>query len=171
MNPDNPPRMAECRTLTTNEARAAGPIVRKFEAKDVEQVLSLAQKYTSWDATPTREDIEGFRYVNPEFFFVAEFNKRIVGFVYGRESNPPAEVLDKWKSRKVASVETLAVDEDCRRHGIATSLLTALFTEFKRNEVDLVTLSVPAGEKAARKMYGKMGFELRAQFLWKRLAS
>lgn len=134
-------------------------------------MLSLAQKYTSWDTIPTKEDIEGFHAANREFFFVAEFNKIIVGFVYGRESNPPAEVLDKWKSRKVASVETLAVDSDYRRLGIATSLLTELFNEFKRSEVDLVTLSVPAAEKAARKMYGKMGFELRAQFLWKRLSS
>ena len=134
-------------------------------------MLSLAQKYTSWDAIPTRDDIEGFHSANPEFFFVAVFNKIIVGFVYGRESNPPPEVLDKWKSRKVASVETLAVDADYRRLGIATSLLTVLFAEFKRSEVDLVTLSVPAAEKAARKMYGKMGFELRAQFLWKRLSS
>ena len=144
--------------------------VRKFKAGDVENVLSLAQKYASWDATPTREDIEGFHSANPEFFFVAELNKKIVGFVYGRVSNPPAEVLDKWKSRKVASVETLAVDKDYRRHGIATSLLKELFAEFKRNEVDLVTLSVPAAEKAAMRLYGKMGFELRAQFLWKRLA-
>ena len=157
--------------MTTKDVKAGGPIVRKFEAKDVERVLSLAQKYTSWDATPTREDIEGFHHANPEFFFVAEFNKRIVGFAYGRESNPPAEILDKWKSRRVASVETLAVDQDYRRRGIATSLLTALFTEFMQNEVDLVTLSVPASEKAARKMYRKMGFELRAEFLWKRLVS
>ena len=69
------------------------------------------------------------------------------------------------------SVETLAVDVDHRRRGIATSLLEALFTEFKQNEVDLVTLSVPASEKAVTKMYGKMGFEPRAQFLWKRLAT
>jgi ribosomal protein S18 acetylase RimI-like enzyme len=151
-----------------------GPIttrIRKFEVEDVEKVLSLAQKYASWDTTPTREDIEGFYSANPELFYVAESNSRIIGFVYGRESNPPIEALDKWKATKVASIETLAVDEEYRRHGIATSLLTALFTEFKRNEVDLVTLSVPAAEMAATKLYGKMGFELRAQFLWKRLAT
>ncbi len=157
------------RIRITKKREAVKTKIRKFEARDAKQVLSLAQKYTSWDSTPTSEDIEGFRSANPEFFLVAEFDKRIVGFVYGRESNPPAEVLDKWKSKKAASVETLAVDEDCRRHGIATSLLTAIFSEFKRNEVDLVTLSVPAAEIAARKMYGKLGFELRAEFLWKRL--
>jgi ribosomal protein S18 acetylase RimI-like enzyme len=50
-------------------------------------------------------------------------------------------------------------------------LLTTLFEEFKRKEIDLVTLSVPAAEIAAMKLYGGMGFELRAQFLWKRLAT
>ena len=78
---------------------------------------------------------------------------------------------NKWKSRKVASIETLAVDEDYRRQGIATSLLTALFEEFKQKEIDLVTLSVPTVEVAAMKLYGKLGFEPRAQFLWKRLSA
>jgi ribosomal protein S18 acetylase RimI-like enzyme len=143
--------------------------VRKVEVSDLDQVLTLAEGYASWDATPTKEDIEGFHSTAPEFFFVAEADKRILGFVIGRESSPPAEILDKWKSRKVASIDALAVDEDHRRRGIATSLLTVLFGVFKQKEIDLVTLSVPAVEKAAIMLYGKMGFEPRAQFLWKRL--
>jgi ribosomal protein S18 acetylase RimI-like enzyme len=153
-----------------NERKGVKTRVRKFEVGDLDRVLELAERYSSWDTTPTKADIEGFHSTSPEFFFVAEVNKKIVGFVYGIESGPPAEVLDKWKSRKVASIETLAVDEDYRRRGIATSLLTALFETFIRNEIDLVTLSVPAAEVAAMKLYGKMGFETRAQFLWKRLA-
>jgi len=144
--------------------------IRKFEVGDVEHVLALAQRYASWDATPTEVDIAGFHSASPEFFFVAETHGKVVGFVYGRESNPPAEVLDKWNSRKVASIETLAVDEDHRREGIATLLLRALFEAFKQKEIDLVTLSVPAVETAAVKLYAKLGFEPRAQFLWKRLA-
>jgi len=143
--------------------------VRKFEVSDLDQVLTLAERYASWDATPTKEDIEGFHSSVPEFFFVAEADKRILGFVIGRESSLPAEVLDRWKSRRVASIETLAVDEDYRRRGIATSLLTVLFGVFKQKEIDLVTLSVPAVEKAAIILYGKMGFESRAQCLWERL--
>jgi ribosomal protein S18 acetylase RimI-like enzyme len=145
--------------------------VRKFEVGDVEEVLALAQRYASWDATPTKADIEGFHSANPDFFFVAEADKKVVGFVYGRESNPPAEVLDKWNSRKVASIETLAVDEDHRREGIAKSLLASLFEAYEQNGVDLVTLSVPVVEIAAMKLYGKLGFEPRAQFLWKRLTT
>jgi len=142
--------------------------VRKFKINDLDQVVAIAERYASWDVTATKADIEGFHSAGPEFFFVAEAENKILGFVYGRESSPPAEALNKWKSRKVASIETLAVDEDYRRQGIATSLLTALFEEFKQKQIDLVTLSVPAVEVAAMKLYGKLGFEPRAQFLWKR---
>jgi ribosomal protein S18 acetylase RimI-like enzyme len=159
------------RIRTTRERKDLKAIVRKFEVADLEQVLALAERYASWDVTPTRAEIEGFHSANPEFFFVAEAGKKVVGFVYGSESNPPAEVLAKWKSGKVASIETLAVDEDHRRQGIATSLLTALFEAFKQKEIDLVTLSVPVVEVEAMKLYGKLGFEPRAQFLWKRLAT
>ncbi|OLE88423.1 MAG: hypothetical protein AUF79_13335, partial [Crenarchaeota archaeon 13_1_20CM_2_51_8] len=113
--------------------------VRKFEINDLDQVVAIAERYASWDVTATKADIEGFHSAGPEFFFVAEAENKILGFVYGRESSPPAEALNKWKSRKVASIETLAVDEDYRRQGIATSLLTALFEEFKHKEIDLVT--------------------------------
>jgi len=159
------------RIRTTRERKDLKAIVRKFEVTDLEQVLALAERYASWDVTPTTADIEGFHSANPEFFFVAKADKKVVGFVYGSESNPPAEVLDKWKSGKVASIETLAVDEDHRRQGIATSLLTALFEVFKQKEIDLVTLSVPVVEVEAMKLYGKLGFEPRAQFLWKRLST
>jgi len=143
--------------------------VRKFEVRDLDHVLTLAERYASWDATPTKADVEGFHSANPEFFFVAEVGKKIVGFVYGTESNPPAETLDRWKSRKVASIETLVVDKEYRRRGIATSLVRVLFDVFKQKRIDLVTLSVPAVERAAIKLYEKMGFEPRGYFLWKRL--
>ena len=58
--------------------------VRTFKINDLDQVLALAERYASWDATATKADIEGFHSTNPEFFFVAEFNKNIVGFVWKR---------------------------------------------------------------------------------------
>ena len=152
-----------------NRQRVVKTIVRKFEVRDLDQVLTLAERYASWDATPTKADIEGFHSANPECFFVAEVGKRIVGFIYGTESNPPAETLDRWKSRKVGSIETLAVDEKYRRRGIATSLVRVLIDLFRQKRIDLVTLSVPAVEKAAVKLYEKIGFKPRAYFLWKRL--
>ena len=146
------------------------PAIRRYEEKDRVAVLQLSQKYASWDSTPTEADIQGFHSSEPDFFLVAELNRRIVGFVYGRESkNVPDEVLRRWKATKVGSVEVLAVEEQYRRRGIAMSLLNRLFVVFGERGIDTVTLSVPADEIGAKELYDKLGFETRAYFLKKKL--
>ena len=146
------------------------PAIRLYEEKDRVAVLRLSQKYASWDSTPTEADIQGFYSSEPDFFLVAEFNKRIVGFIYGRESkNVPDKVLQRWKATKVGSVEVLAVEEQYRRRGIATLLLNRLFVVFKRRGIDTVTLTTPADEIGAKELYDKLGFETRGYFLKKKL--
>ena len=146
------------------------PAIRRYEEKDRVAVLQLSQKYASWDSTPTEADIQGFYSSEPDFFLVAELNKRIVGFIYGRESkNVPDKVLQRWKATKVGSVEVLAVEEQYRRRGIATLLLNRLFVVFKRRGIDTVTLTTPADEIGAKELYDKLGFETRGYFLKKKL--
>ena len=146
------------------------PAIRRYEEKDRVAVLQLSQKYASWDSTPTEADIQGFHSSEPDFFLVAELNRRIVGFVYGRESkNVPDEVLRRWKATRVGSVEVLAVDEQYRRRGIATLLMDRLFVVFKGRGIDTVTLTTPAYEIGAKELYDKLGFETRGYFLKKRL--
>ena len=146
------------------------PAIRRYEEKDRVAVLQLSQKYASWDSTPTEADIQGFHSSEPDFFLVAELNRRIVGFVYGRESkNVPNEVLRRWKATRVGSVEVLAVEEQYRRRGIATLLMDRLFVVFKGRGIDTVTLTTPADEIGAKELYDKLGFETRGYFLKKRL--
>jgi len=146
------------------------PTIRRYEQDDRVAVLQLSEKYASWDSTPTEADIQGFYSSEPDFFLVAELNKRIVGFVYGRESkNVPDEVLRRWKATKVGSVEVLAVEEQYRRRGIATLLLNHLFVVFKGRGIDTVTLTTPADEMGAKELYDKLGFETRGYFLKKKL--
>ena len=146
------------------------PTIRRYEQDDRVAVLQLSEKYASWDSTPTEADIQGFYSSEPNFFLVAELNKRIVGFVYGRESkNVPDEVLRRWKTTKVGSVDVLAVEERYRRRGIATLLLNRLFAAFRERGIDTVTLSVPADEIGAKELYDKLGFETRGYFLKKKL--
>ncbi len=146
------------------------PAIRRYEKNDESAVLQLSQKYASWDSTPTEADIQGFHSSEPDFFLVAELNQRIVGFVYGRESkNVPVEVLRKWKATRVGSVEILAVEEKYRRRGIGTQLLKSLFQVFTERGIDTVTLSTPAEEIAAKRLYDKLGFETRGYFLKKKL--
>src|SRR5207245_4170133 len=144
------------------------PAVRRYEKNDKIAVLQLSQEYASWDSTPTEADIQGFYSSEPDHFLVAELNRRIVGFVYGRESkNVPDEVLRRWRATKVGSVEVLAVEEQYRRKGIATLLLNRLFTVFREKEIDTVTLSVPADEYVGKELYDMLGFEKRGYFMMK----
>jgi ribosomal-protein-alanine N-acetyltransferase len=146
------------------------PAIRRYEENDTVAVLQLSQKYASWDSTPTEADIESFYSSEPDLFLVAELNRRIVGFVCGRESkNVPDEVLRIWKATKVGSVEVLAVEEKYRRRGIGTQLLNSLFRAFTKRGIDTVTLSMPAEEIGAKKLYDKLGFETRGYFLKKKL--
>jgi len=146
------------------------PTIRRYEQDDRVAVLQLSEKYASWDSTPTEADIQGFYSSEPNFLLVAELNKRIVGFVYGRESkNVPDEVLRRWKTTKVGSVDVLAVEERYRRRGVATLLLNRLFAAFRERGIDTVTLSVPADEIGAKELYDKLGFETRGYFLKKKL--
>jgi len=146
------------------------PAIRRYEKTDEFAVLQLSQKYASWDSIPTGDDIQGFYSSEPDSFLVAELDRRIVGFVYGRESkNVPDEVLRRWRATKVGSVEVLAVDEQYRRRGIARSLLNRLFVVFRERGIDTVTLSVPADESGAKELYDKLGFETRGYFMKKTL--
>ncbi len=145
-------------------------LIRRYENRDEKRVLSLAQEYASWDATPTEADIQGFFASEPDFFLVAEMLGDVVGFVYGRESkNVPYEVLQRWRATKVGSVEVLAVEEHHRRKGIGTLLLNHLFKVFKERGIDTVTLSAPADESGGKDLYDKLGFETRGYFLKKKL--
>ncbi len=143
--------------------------IRKYEPQDCDSVVALAEKYASWDTTPTRADIQGFWSREPDLFLVAEEDGKVVGFVFGLESNLPDEVLRNRKATKAGSIEVLAVASERRQKGIATALLNRLFDEFRSRGVDYVSLTVPAEEVAARKLYEKLRFEERAYFLAKRL--
>jgi ribosomal protein S18 acetylase RimI-like enzyme len=146
------------------------PVIRRYKKNDEVEVLQLSQKYASWDSTLTEADIQGFHSSEPDFVLVAELNQRIIGFVYGRESkNVLDEVLRKWKATRAGSVEVLAVEEKYRRGGIGTQLLKSIFQAFTERGIDTVTLSTPAEEVAARRLYDRLGFETRGYFLKKKL--
>ena len=147
-----------------------GIVIRSYEPKDSRQVLVLAEKYASWDTTPTEADIAGFWSSDPELFLVAEADGKVVGFLVGRESRDiPDEVLRRRGATKAGSIETLAVDTQYRRRGIATALLNRVFDLFRQMGVDYVSLAVPAEEAGARRLYEKLGFRERAYFLSKNL--
>lgn len=76
------PEHDRCENMTMLEkGNAVKTIIRKFKIADLDQILAMVERYASWDATPTKADIEGFHSASPEFFFVAEAKEKVIGFV------------------------------------------------------------------------------------------
>lgn len=73
-----------------------------------------------------------------------------------REHHPVAAVWYQCHS-DCAEIIDLRVREDERRAGVATRLLRASFDAL--DSIDKVTLEVRAGNKAARALYERMGFQ------------
>jgi ribosomal protein S18 acetylase RimI-like enzyme len=138
--------------------------VRRCDPKDLNEVYLLVEKYTSFDAVPTRADIEGLYERNPEFFFVVESeSNRIIGFITGYEKKEvPEQVLQTWKASRVGYVDLMAVDLPYRRRGAGTLLLNTLLKQFQESSIDIVLLDVPAEQGPAVSMYKKLGFQVRA---------
>ncbi len=79
--------------------------VRPCSSNDLQSVFEIAEKYTSFDATPTFVDIEGMYSRNPDYFFVAEDNSgRVTGFIAGYERKGlPENVLRTWNAKRLAT--------------------------------------------------------------------
>jgi ribosomal protein S18 acetylase RimI-like enzyme len=141
---------------------------RLYQKDDLNSVLDLANRYAAFDGNTTEADLTiTSRF--PEGFWVAEENGTIVGFVYGHFKDPPIEVLEKWRAKKVGYIQLMAVAPSYRRRGVGQSLLSNLLSEFKKAGADLVLLDCPAEAVEAKRLYEKMGFDARFYGMKKRL--
>ena len=142
--------------------------IRTFEEQDLKQVVRLANENASFDSDVTEEffkPTESF----PQGFLVAEVNGKVVGFVFSYLREVPSEVLSRWSATKVAQIELLAVDVSYQKSGIGKGLLEELFRVLRKEGADTVLLHCPVDAKAAKHIYDKLGFEVRAYAMRKRL--
>lgn len=131
-------------------------------------MIGLANEYASFDSDVTEEffqPAESF----PQGFLVAEIDRKVVGFVFAYLREVPSEVLSRWDATKVAQMELLVVDASCRNQGVGNALLNTLFRILKQENVDIVLLHCPVEAKEAKHLYDKLGFEVRAYAMKKRL--
>jgi len=143
-------------------------IFRVFQAKDEAMVLHLANSYAAFDGTTSEADLVITRYF-PSGFWVAEEDNKVVGFAYGYFKDVPGEVLARWGCSKVGEIALIAVNPSYRNRGVGTTLLRKLLEEFKKAGADLVSLHCPSMAMDAKQLYDKLGFEVRAYHMKKRL--
>lgn len=142
--------------------------IRSFKSQDINQIVSLTNRYAAFDSEVTEADFQP-AWSFPKGLLVAEEDSQVIGFVFAYLREVPNEVLNRWNVSKVAQIELLVVGPSYRNQGVGTSLLERLFQLLKEDEVDQVILHCPANAIEAKKLYDKMGFEVRAYAMKKNL--
>ncbi|MFW9848244.1 MAG: GNAT family N-acetyltransferase [Candidatus Thorarchaeota archaeon] len=142
--------------------------IRAFEKSDIEQIVTLANRYASFDSDVTEADFQP-AWSFPNGLLVAHIENQIIGFVFAYLQEIPSAILTRWASSKVAQIELLVVEPSYRGQRIGKALLERLFEAFKKEGVDLVLLYCPAEAISAKYLYEELGFEVRAFAMKKRL--
>ena len=142
--------------------------IRFFKPQDIQQIVNLSNRFASFDTDVTEADFQASR-AFPKGFLVAKHDEQVIGFVFAYLKEIPSDILNRWNASKVAQIELVVVDPLYRGQGIGKSLLDRLFEILQEEDVDLVLLHCPAEAVEAKHLYDKLGFEVRAYAMKKRL--
>ena len=136
--------------------------------QDIKEIVNLANRHASFDSDVTEADFQAAG-LFPKGLLVAEESNQVIGFVFAYLQEIPSPVLNRWDVSKVAQIELMVVDPTYRGRSIGKDLLDRLLEILREEGVDLVLLHCPAEAVEAKHLYDKLGFEVRAYAMKKRL--
>lgn len=119
--------------------------IRQIDKDDLYQVIELVSKVLTENYTP-----QLFLYFYESFpwaFWVAKYEKQIIGFIVGVR-------ITQNKGR----ILMLGVEEQHRKRGIGSNLLIQVLHEFKSRKIIQVELEVQASNRDAIRFYTKHHF-------------
>lgn len=92
--------------------------------------------------------------------FVAEQNKRIIGFIQGVIKNHDNDIMHKLTHKKSVDgwIGLLIVDSNHRSKGVGTALFNEMKKYFKQKNCTSIRLFVTGNNKKAIEIYNKYGF-------------
>ncbi len=119
-------------------------LIRKFRPSDLSRVYGVECK-------SFKDPYDVFFLLNlhelyPETFLVAEKNSVVVGYVIARLIGKKGHII------------AIAVEPDCRRHGIGRALMKSVTQVLRSQGAEELFLEVRASNKAAIKFYEELGF-------------
>ena len=101
------------------------------------------------------------------FFYVAEEDERIVGYIFAEVQ--PVESKELYKVQEVGFIDSLVVLEAYRNKGIGTELLNRAIDWFKSNGITICKIGVMKENSKVLQMYEKIGFQAENIKMWKQI--
>lgn len=154
-------------------------LIRKARSKDVKGIAKLYLQF--WKAHPgvdplitprkkptmkgeTKAAAKDIRKRN-EYYFVADDNGNIAGYI---------ELCIKknhkiFKVRKYGYINSIVVDRKYRGKGIARMLVNHSARFFRQKKLKYLRLNVYFSNKAAQKVWSKIGFRNESMFMLKKI--
>ncbi len=126
-------------------------LVRRARSEDLVHVYRIES--VSFEYPYSKGDIDALFNIYRDSFFVAEYNKLVIGYIIGRIN------------RYLGHIISIAVDPSYRRRGIGTKLLLKLIDYFKRHGVRIIRLEVSCDNYPAISLYRKIGFHEKYKIL------
>lgn len=118
--------------------------IRNATLKDLKEIFEIEKasfpKKISWNKKNLAKKLKNF----PEGFFLAEIDKKIVGYIFGEKGE----------------IQSLAVLPEWRRRGIGTFLLKTLLNFFRKTKIKNVILQVKESDSVAISFYKKNKFKI-----------
>jgi ribosomal-protein-alanine N-acetyltransferase len=123
-------------------------IIRRVQSTDIFPVIALAYNTLTERYNPSifNQFYESF----PEGFLVALYNHTLIGFFIGIKT-----------TTNTARILMLSVNENYRKQGIGSALLSQFLLELKNHQAIKVELEVRTTNQGALEFYKKQGFILQ----------
>jgi [ribosomal protein S18]-alanine N-acetyltransferase len=123
------------------------PSIRRARRDDLPSILRIEKRAFARDAWDRKLFLDYLDRSEHSLFLAATINRVVVGYVIAFHSATRAEI------------DSIAVTPASRRRGVAVALLKRVTRMLRRRGFRTISLSVRLENKAAIRLYRKLGFE------------
>ena len=148
---------ATIRLATMRDYAAICRLGEQVDQCHVELLPDVFQPYPG--PSRTREVVAAYVEEPDADYILAEMHGLVVGALNIRKASHPAYPM--FRPHDYALIETLVVDETCRRRGIGTMLLDAAHRWAKEHGLPTIQLTVWAANAPALAFYTRHGFVVK----------
>jgi len=138
-----------------SDRSSSSPVIRTMVPSDLDRIVEIDIKVLGKPRPDYWEmKLELMEKRSQVFSLVAELDGKVIGFIIGDES--------RWEygvPENVGWIDTIGVDPDYQRKGIAKILFTEMTNSLKKMDVDTIITFVTRRDWILLKFFNSMGFQ------------